>query len=205
MAHEGGHHVPDHDAEFGRSHQAGGHDKVLLTQGEELATYHPGQSRPANEREDDRDAKIDLDGGPVLGHGSAQGQPERDGGDRADELDEPLHGRVKGAPKIPGKATDEDAKGKAHGHAHQAQGGRDARPVDQPGEKITPQPISAQDKGDLGVVSGTKKAQIASKDTPQLVRIAAHKELEGDPHILVHGVDEAQRLGVAPAFQAIGV
>ena len=124
VAHEARHQVPHDDGELLDPGHLGGHGVVLLAQGQYLAAHHPRQAGPADERQDDGHAEVDADHGPVRGHGRGQRQPERNGGERAEDLDEALDERVDKAAVIARYAADDDSQDQAERYADQPDGKR---------------------------------------------------------------------------------
>ena len=80
--------------------------KVLLAQRHELAAHHARQARPADEREDDHDAKVDLGDRPARRQRGAERHPQRQRRHGAQELDDTLHDHVERAAIVAGEAAE---------------------------------------------------------------------------------------------------
>ena len=100
--------------------QLGGHDEVLLAQRQEPAAHDAGQLGPADQRDDDRDGEVDLDHRPVVRQRGGQPHPQRDGRDRAEDLDDALDDGVEDAAVVAGDAAEQHAQDQADRDAGQA-------------------------------------------------------------------------------------
>ncbi len=92
-------------------------DEVLLAEREEPPPHDAGQLGPAEERDDDRDREVDLQDRPLARQRGGEAHPQRDGRDRAEDLDGPLDHGVDDSAVEPGEPAQDHAQHEAHQHA----------------------------------------------------------------------------------------
>ena len=208
--------MAQNDAHLAGAGEAGREDELLLAHGKEASAHGARQERPADQREDDGDAEIDPDVGPVLRQGGAEGHPERDGGHRTDELDDALDQHVDYAAVEAGDAAEDDTKDEAERDTDQADRKRDAGSVDDAGEHVAAELIGAEQKyGGEGRLCGlpgrgvvyrfadAEEVAAVRNDPPELIGISFDPEADGVAHGFVNLELHAQGVGVAGLGEAI--
>src|SRR2546426_17391 len=208
VAHERRHHVHKDGPHLAAPHEPGGNDEVLLTQGQEPPPNDARQLRPPEERDDDGEGEVDLKDGPAPGGGGAQPHPERNRGDRAEDLNAPRDQRI-GDPAVESREpAQDDAHEKTQRHPTEPDGERDARAVHQPRPQVASLDVRAQQEDRLGRVE-------ALVDADQMTRHRDHAEEsilealgeEPDRDLLagVDLVDTLEGLEVAGALDGVDV
>ena len=133
------------DNAFRGAVELGGHDKIFFTQRQKLPPHHTRQPRPANQRENDHNAKVGLDYAPGGRQGDTERHPERQGGNGADKLDDTLDNHIDRAAKVAGDAAHHHADQRTDGNAHQPNRQGDARSIDNARQEIAPAVIGAKE------------------------------------------------------------
>ena len=111
---------------MGRRHE------VLVPQRGEAAAHLAAERRPADDREDDGDREVDPKRRPGERDRRGQAHPERDVGDRSQELDHALDDVIDRAPVVAGDASEQDPQDDRQRDSDKANRHRGARTKHQP-------------------------------------------------------------------------
>ena len=141
------------------------HHEVLLAGADQLATHHPRQRRPADDRQDDGDAEVHAQRRPVHRHRRRQRHPQRDGGYRQQKLDGALNGIVDAAAVEPRQPAQNAAEHEAHRHSDQADRQRDAATVQGAREQVAAQLVAAEQQQQARLGHADQVA-VAGKSAP---------------------------------------
>src|SRR5690606_18305292 len=172
----------------GCAREDGGGREVLFAQCEHFSSDLTSQSSPADQRENNSDAKINLDGGPVIGQGGRQRHPKGNGGKGLDDLNQALNGEVGPAAKISGDRSRDQADQKAERNADEPDRQGNARPVEDSGKQVPSDRVCSEEK-QRPFSFDAQQVAVCFKKTPEAVRLAAHEQF--------------QRCGVVPVFKII--
>ena len=137
--------MDEYDLQVVAAHELGGGDEVLRAQAQEPAAHDARQSRPADDRQDDRDQQVVLKLRPVPRQRRAQRHPQRQLRNRQQDLDGALHDVVDDASQISGDTADQDPQKEADGHAEQSDGQRDPAAVQDAAVQVAAQTVAAQE------------------------------------------------------------
>ena len=194
-------HVAEDGLGAARPGELGGGHEVLVAQSQEPSAHHPRQAGPAEHRDDDGDREVDLQHAPVARQERRQPHPERDRGNRADDLDGALDHRIDHAAVESGDAAEQDAEEQAQRHPDQADRHRHAGAVHHPRPEVAALDVGAeQEQGRRRRVGGTEQVDVGGEDPQQLVGEAAREQAHRVLAALVLGVDALEGARVARAL-----
>ena len=152
-------------------------DEVLLAQRQEAAAHDARQLGPAEDREDDGDGEIDLKTLPVARQRGGEPHPERDGRDRAEDLDDALDDGVDDAAEEARDAAEHDAEHQAEHHADEADRHRDLRREEKAREDVAALHVGAEEEERLVGARALEAEEVDVRgDEPEELVVEAARE-----------------------------
>ena len=195
MAGETGQQMAADDARRPRAHQLGGDAEILFPQRQQFRAHRPRQPGPIQQAQDDGNAEEHQDRAPVQRQDRRQRQPQRQMGQAAQDLDQPLHPFVEPAAIVSRQSAEEDSEDEAGPDPQQADGQGDARAIDQAREHVLADLVGAQQM-QLSLLRRTDEMETGVDGAPELVFIAAAEEAQLLHLGRVIGVFALQGLGI---------
>ena len=144
---------------------------------EELGAHRARKARPVEQAEDDRDAEEDEDRAPVRRQRRRKREPERQLGQRAQDLDQALHGSVDEAAEIAGEPAERQPEDEGDDDADEADGQRDARAVDDAREQVAAELVGAEQE-QRAVLGRADEMEIGRGRARRAVGLAAAEEAD---------------------------
>ena len=172
--------MAEDDPHLAGAGELGRGDEVLLAHGEEPAAHDAGELGPADQRDDDGDREVDLGHAPGRRQSGGEPHPQRDGGDRAQDLDHALDDDVDPAAMQPGDAAQEDAQEQRQRHADKADGQRGAARQQQSRPDVPAQQVGAEEKqAVLGpAVGDAEQVPVGREQAQEVVAVARHEQAQ---------------------------
>ena len=182
-----------------------------------MGAHAAGQSRPADQAEDDRDEEKAPFGRPFRGDEGGERHEERDGGHGAHRVGQHLQSAVDPPAGVAGDAADDEGEDEADQHPDGADGQRGPYRVEGAGEDVLPRAVGAEnvdaaavDAEEMAVEAGAVQADVepgageVDVEVEDLVVPALDEELDVAPLLHVDRGDPAEigfdRTG---AFQSV--
>ena len=181
----------------------GGRGHVIFgAQLQQLAAHHPRQAGPADHAQDDGDHEVDAQRRPLDRHRRRQRHPQRNGGQRLQELDDALHQHVHRTAEEAGDAAEQAAERKADRHPDQADRERHPRPVQHPRQHVAPQAVGAEREQHPRFVH-PQEVDAERNQAEQPVLVTGYEEPHGKGLLPVDGKHLGARHRVAGHLQAV--